>query len=234
MRGNEKNMAKKLGIIGGLGPLATAVFYRKIVEKTVAGCDQDHIETFIYSNTKIPKRVEYILGEQVENPLFELINTAEILEKMGADILVMPCITAHYFYPKMQEAVNIPIIDGVSEIADFLRKNQIKRIGLLATKATIDSNFLQQKFEKLGIETILTENQEKISDIIFKHIKIGDIPDGSCFENIKIELSEKGAQRILIACTDLSLIPLDEKDDKIYLDVMDILADAAVKKCKRE
>ena len=89
-------MSKTLGIIGGMGPLATANLFNKIVLTTHAKSDQDHIHILIDNNTLIPDRTAYLLGNG-EDPLEQLVTSAVRLEKMGAEFLIMPCNTAHYF-----------------------------------------------------------------------------------------------------------------------------------------
>src|SRR5699024_10166329 len=111
---------KTLGILGGMGPLATVKLFEKIVSLTHANKDQEHIHTIIDSNINIPHRSRYILGNG-DDPLNELIKSAKRLENAGADFLVMPCNTAHYFYDKIVAVMNIPFLNMIEETAKYIK-----------------------------------------------------------------------------------------------------------------
>ena len=124
-------MRKKIiGIIGGMGPLATADLFEKIIVHTKAACDQDHLRVIIDSNTNIPDRTAAILHGGAD-PVPELTASARGLERMGAELLVMPCNTAHNFYDAVQGAVSIPVLHMVRLTAQALRERDVKRAGLL-------------------------------------------------------------------------------------------------------
>ena len=128
---------KTVGIIGGMGPLATVDLFGKIVNLTDAKCDNDHIHILIDNNTYIPDRTSYILGDG-ENPIDELVKSAKRLKNMGADFLIMPCNTAHYFYNDIINNVSIPFINMIEETANYINNKNIKKVGLLSTTGTIN------------------------------------------------------------------------------------------------
>jgi aspartate racemase len=101
---------KTIGILGGMGPLATADLYRKIILHTKADKDQDHVHAIIDGNTNIPDRTAYIMGKG-ENPLPEMIKSARTLERAGVDFIIMPCNTAHHFFDQLAKSVNIPLLN---------------------------------------------------------------------------------------------------------------------------
>ena len=101
---------KALGVIGGLGPLATAYFYELVTNMTDVTCDQDHIEILIHSRPQIPDRTGYIIGKSDKSPLPQMIEVGHSLEREGAQILAIPCITAHYFHEELTKNINVPII----------------------------------------------------------------------------------------------------------------------------
>ena len=103
-----------VGILGGMGPEATAEFYRYIVSLTPAGRDQDHIKVLMYSNPKIPDRSRAIT-EGGESPLPYLVESAHVLERAGAGILAIPCNTAHYYLPELQARVDVPVLNMITE-----------------------------------------------------------------------------------------------------------------------
>ena len=112
---------KKLGVIGGLGPLATEYFYSLINKMTDANRDQDHIEMIIYSKPSIPDRTGYILGKSKENPIIPMIEVGRILGELGVDYIAIPCITGHNFYEVLASEIRVPIIHMVKETARELR-----------------------------------------------------------------------------------------------------------------
>ena len=113
-------MGKRLGIIGGLGPLATAYYYELITKMTQVSRDQDHIEILIHSVPQIPDRTGFIVGESKENPLPLLLETGRGLVSQGAECIAIPCITAHYFHQELVEEISVPIIHLVEETAEYI------------------------------------------------------------------------------------------------------------------
>ena len=106
-------MQKSIGIIGGMGSLATCDLFKKIIDMTDAKSDQEHIHICIDCNTNIPDRTKAILGGG-ENPIPEMVRSGIRLQSMGADVLVMPCNTAHYFYDKITPFFDIPLLNRVA------------------------------------------------------------------------------------------------------------------------
>ena len=139
-------MDKKIvGIIGGMGPLATADFFKKIVLNTKANIDQEHIKVLIDNNTDIPDRTSAIIHND-KSPVPQLVKSAVMLWAMGAQILVMPCNTAHYFYSEVQKSVEIPVLNMIELTCSALVQKGVKRAGLLATEGTIKSKIYQNVF----------------------------------------------------------------------------------------
>lgn len=224
---------KKLGIIGGLGPMATAYFLQLLVQMTDAVTDQEHMEIYTISRPSMPDRTRYILGESNESPLPQLIKTGKELKDLGADILAIPCITAHYFHDKLEDEIGIHIINAVKETGDYLQYRNIKRVGIMATDGTVKSMLFQKALGYKGMQSlILSETaQEKLMNIIYHEIKAGKRPLLEEFAEISDELRGKGAQVILLACTELSLMKKRFHLEAGFLDVMEILAAKAVQEC---
>ena len=95
-------MKYDLGIVGGLGPLASSYLYEMITQKTNAKKDQDHLNIVLLSHPAIPDRTKYILNESKENPFPYLLNDCKILENLGVKIISIPCNTSCYFHEKLQ------------------------------------------------------------------------------------------------------------------------------------
>ena len=216
---------KKLGILGGMGPLATALFYEMIVKRTKAECDQDHFNTLIYSNASIPKRVEYLLGQSEENPLNEMIASAKLLEDASCDLIAMPCVTAHAFYKEVSESVKIPFLNMITETINYLKKENIKRVGIMASDGTISAGHLQKNLEENGIEIFLpdSKNQARIRRAIYDEIKKNKKVSRLNLVKVQKHLIRKGAQLNLIACTDLSAYNFEHPLGPKNLDMMEVL-----------
>lgn len=224
---------KRLGVIGGLGPMATAYFMELLTQMTDAETDQEHIEVLIYSKPSIPDRTKYILGESDKNPLPDMIYAGGKLKEAGAELLAIPCITAHYFHNDIEQKLEIPVINGPSETASYLAKEKKTCAGILATDGTLQSKLLQNALNNGGIQSVLPgkESQKKVMSMVYEELKAGKSVDMEKFTQVSAELFEKGAQVILLACTELSLIKKEHKLPAGYLDVMEVMARAAVERC---
>ena len=130
-------MSKSIGILGGMGPLATVNLFKKIIELTDADCDQDNIRIYVDNNTSIPDRTAYILGKG-SDPRAQLIVSAKKLEQIGADFIIMPCNTAHYFYDDIAAEINVPFLNMIEEtLKNIVEQSCSKKIGLLATEGNL-------------------------------------------------------------------------------------------------
>ncbi|MGI6698097.1 MAG: aspartate/glutamate racemase family protein [Clostridia bacterium] len=149
-------MAKTIGVIGGMGPQATVDFFQKILDNTRVERDQDHIHVIIDNNPQIPDRTAFLLGKG-ESPLKSLVNSAVKLQLMGADLLAMPCNTAHYFYDEIVKFVDIPFINMIDEVAAGIRAKNlgVNRVGLLATKGVYSMGIYSRYLQKYGIEAVI-------------------------------------------------------------------------------
>lgn len=224
---------KTLGVIGGLGPMATAYFMQLIIDMTDAFTDQEHIPMIIYNCPQIPDRTKYLLGKSKENPGPQIIACGRKIENAGAELLAVPCITAHALFPEIEKELNIPVLHIIKETAVYLKSEGIKKIGLEATDGTVQTGVFQKELERQGIEVILPspEKQEMVMHIIYNNVKAGRRVDMDRFGQIEAELHERGAEVIVLGCTELSMISRDEKIGHGYLDAMEVLARAAVLQC---
>ena len=231
---NKKNL--KLGILGGLGPMATVYFYEMLTAKTSATCDQDHIDIVISSRASTPDRTAFILGKSKEDPLGIMVEDAKRLEEYGVDLIVMPCNTAHYFYDELSAAVKIPFINIIDETVNYCRKCGYKKVGILATDGTIGANGYQLRLEKAGIEYEIPSPsmQKKVMEIIYDDIKQGKRADMDKFSEISAELTSKGCCSIILGCTELSIIKRDEKLGSLYTDSLEVLAHSSIVACGKK
>lgn len=223
----------KLGIVGGLGPMASAYYIERITEMTEAKLDQEHIEILMHSCPGIPDRTSYILGESSMSPLPKLIEVSKGLVNSGAQLLAMPCITAQYFEKELEKEVNVPFIDAIGETAKYLKDRNINKAALMATDGTVKCGLFQSRLKNEGIECILpdADNQAKIMDIIYNQVKSGKIIDYDEFESVVSYLCDNGAQVVILGCTELSVLKRNHIMPAGILDVIDVMSRAAVLKC---
>jgi len=227
---------KIIGILGGMGPEATIDLFYKIIKSTPAGKDQEHLRIIIDNNPKIPDRTAAILGKG-EDPLPALQEAARNLEKAGADFIIIPCNTAHYFLPLIQESVKIPILNMIEETAKETQKriSQIQKVGLLASIGIYETEIYHRQFKKFNIEIISPEekNKEEVMKIIYI-VKTGNSSEEIKKNILKIaqKLIDKGAEAIIAGCTEIPLI-LKEGDVSVpIIDSTQVLAKVAVQKAR--
>lgn len=227
-------MEKKIiGVIGGMGPIATSHFMELIIRMTEAKIDQEHLDMIIYNIPSIPDRTEFILDHSKPNPLPEIIRIGHMLEKEGVEYLCMPCITAHYFMNELEEAFSKPFINIVSETANYLDRKGIRKAGIMATDGTVSAGLFQNAFLKYGIEPVLPspERQKDVMHIIYENVKANLPVEMDRFQNVELELKGNGAEAIILGCTELSLVKRDETIGSGFLDGMEVLAQTAVRNC---
>ncbi len=224
-----------LGIIGGLGPMATAYFLQLITQMTDAQTDQEHAEILIHSKPQIPDRTSFILGKSNNSPVPDMVEVGKGLAEQGADILAIPCITAHFFQKELEEAIGIPIINAIEETVIYLRDRDIRKVGIMATDGTIESGIFQKALEEAGMEVFVPSKtqQKNVMYLIYENVKAGKTLELSVFQKVSEELLGRGAQVILLGCTELSLLKRDYDLAPLYLDVMEVLARKAVLSCKK-
>ena len=173
------------------------------------------------------------MGLSQENPVDDMIKIGKDLVKQGIDVLAIPCITAHYFQEKLESAIGIPIINAIEETALYLQERGVSKVGIMATDGTIKSGIFRRELESKGIEVIVPseENQKRVMYLIYDNVKAGKEMDKEVFDKVDKELLERGAQVILLGCTELSLIKKDLGMNTNYLDVMEVLARKSVLIC---
>lgn len=227
---------KTLGVIGGLGPMATAYFLQLVVQMTKANKDQEHLDVTILNRPSIPDRTSYILDRSKPSPLPPIREAAKQLEDMGCCCIAIPCITSHYFFEEFSASVKIPFVNIVEETAAYLKACGVKTAGILATVGTVSTNLFQRALEKQGIAYVLPdeEGQKLVMELIYDDVKAGKPVELSKFERVSQMLREKGSECNILGCTELSLIKRDYPLGAGFLDAMEVLAHASVLKCGKE
>ena len=224
---------RKLGVIGGLGPMATAFFMQMVIEMTEADTDQEHIEMLIHNCPSIPDRTSYILGKSREDPGKPMAEIGRRLAEYGAEVIAIPCITANYFYRQLSQQVPVPIINIIEETTRYLVEHHISAVGLMATDGTVQSGLFQKSLTEAGIQVLLpdAQGQQDVMHLIYQNVKATKPAEMNRFERVSEELRAKGAQVIILGCTELSMIRRDEVIGPGYLDAMQVLAKCSVELC---
>lgn len=228
---------KILGIIGGMGPEATAQLYMKMIKATKVKRDQDHFRIIIDSNPKIPDRTKAILGLG-ESPVPYIVETAKNLEKMGVDIACIPCMTSHYFFDEIQAGVEMKIMNAFEELNNYLQKNfqGIIKIGVLATTGTRNTKIFEKYLKDMEI---IYPDERFQSDYVMEAIygegtgiKSG-VTEGRPVE-LLIEAGnnviEKGAEVVILGCTEIGLVLKKDSLSKPSVDPMDVMAEFMVRR----
>lgn len=200
-------MKKTIGIIGGMGPLATVDLFEKITLHTRAARDQDHLHVLIDSNTAIPDRTAALLHGGPD-PRPELIASARRLERMGAQTLIMPCNTAHNYYDDVAAAVSVPVLHMIRLTAQALERAGIGAAGLLATDGTVQTGIYQRSFAGSGVDLLLPDEagQRAVMDMIYRGVKAGDLRyDPAAVRRAMEALLDRGAKTLILGCTELPL-----------------------------
>ncbi|AYC30264.1 aspartate/glutamate racemase family protein [Paenisporosarcina cavernae] len=226
-------MKKTLGIIGGVGPLATMLLGEMIVKHTKAAKDQDHLPFVISNNTSIPDRTAHILDNAKPSPVPKMVEDGKKLTAFGVDVLAIPCNTAHSFYEEIQEQLDIPVLHMIRETAKKTVSLGVKRVGILATSGTIFSKVYQQAFEEVGVETIIPDNdiQELVMSVIYDDVKAGKPTNRENWETIIHAMEQKGCESFILGCTELSIVREELALSEKYIDSLLVLAEAAIVAC---
>ena len=222
---------KIIGILGGMGPEATADLYMKIIRATHVEKDQDHYRVIIDSNAKIPDRTPAILGTG-PSPLPVMLETGRNLQRAGAGFIIMPCNTAHYFHDRLQAGLEIPVLHMIRLSAEDTRRRhpEVSKAGLLASDGTLASR-LYECYGEQGIEIVAPsgESQRDVMDAIYRDIKRGDLETGGkLLHRVAHELMDAGADAVICGCTEVSLVLHDGDLTVPVVDPLQVLAEKAV------
>ena len=221
---------KTLGIIGGMGPMATADLFYKIIANTDSATDAGHIRILIDNNPKVPDRTQAVLSGS-DAPLPYIVDTALRLVQMGADLLLMPCNTSHAYYQQLCDVVSAPIINMVQETAMHTTAMGLHRVGLLATKGTLHARLYEKALSAYGIETVLPSEhgQAEVMSLIYDGVKAGaETFDTTVICGELARMATRGAETFILGCTELPLAFEKYHIHFPYIDPALILARAAI------
>ncbi|HZK09429.1 MAG TPA: amino acid racemase [Clostridia bacterium] len=223
-------MSKTIGIIGGMGPLASVDLQEKIILNTKAASDKEHLHVITDCNTNIPDRTKAIL-EGGESPLAEMKKSAKRLEKAGAQVLLIACNTAHYYLVQLEKEVNLPFISMVDAVLKEVEKKEVKKISILSTKGVYKTGLYQKKCQERSIAYLIPEKKDRqlMMDIIYG-LKAGRLQENTSRMEFFLEAErKKGVELFLLACTELPIYFSYNKIDVPLLDSTLCLALEAIR-----
>lgn len=223
-----------IGILGGMGPLATVDFYRKVIDATPAGTDQEHVPVVVWADPTVPDRSAALSGHGPD-PTPWLVRGAHRLEAMGARLIATPCNTAHAFLDGVRTSVRVPMLDMIAETVAEIRSHhpEVVSVGLLATTGTVRAGLYQRALEAAGLRVVvpgeLTQGEAVTGAI--RRVKAGDLgAAGICLiERATGELAVRGADLLVAGCTELPLLLGERSAGLPVVDPTAVLARAAVR-----
>ncbi len=226
-----QNNKKTLGILGGMGPLATAHFYEMLTRHTSADCDADHLNIIITSTADIPDRTDFIMGQSEISPAPVMCRDAGRLEAAGADVIAIPCNTAHYFHEEIDSSVNIRVLNIVKETAEHVSRRGFRHAGILGTVGTLKIGAYKRELAKFGVECIEPPEhiQTLVTSVIYDYVKAGKRGGEAVFERIADYMFELGCDCLILGCTELPLV--SPENDPRLIDSLETLAYASITAC---
>ena len=224
---------KSIGILGGMGPLATADLFQKIVQLTQAATDRDHIRIYIDDHAQIPDRTAAIL-DGGEDPLPYMEESVRKLTGCGADCIIMPCNTAHFFLPALRKKAPVPILSMLTATEEAAKRAfEGKTAAILATRGTLAAKLYQTEFEKAGLSFLVPDEteQEKLMRVIYDGVKAGAPP--TAYEEdlnaVLSSLTEKGTDFFVLGCTELPIAAKTLQETPPCIDPTEELAKYAIR-----
>lgn len=223
-----------LGIIGGMGPMASAVFYDMISSKTDASCDQENLNLILLSHAGMPDRTRAILSKdeaQIEEVRSKLLADAIFLQNAGCTAIAVTCNTAHYFVNMIEDELDIPFIHLIRETAEAVASRiGAKKVAVLATDGTIETRLYQDELSKRGVIafTPKAEVQALVMHEIYECIKSGKPADEEIWQKIEEYVKAEGCEAAVLACTELSVVRKELSLGSFYFDPMDIMAESCL------
>lgn len=225
-------MLKKLGVIGGMGPEATNFYYARLIARTKASCDQEHIDTVILSHATMPDRTKAILTGHKEALLAAITKDAKDLEMLGVSNIAIPCNTSHYFLKEIQAATKVPIINMIEESVRYVMEAHpdVKKIGIMGTDGTIQAGTYHHACEKRGIipASPREQAQKDVMSLIYDDIKSGRTGDRAKFTRAYDDLMEQGCDAVILACTEISVFKEYYQVPVNCTDAMDVLVKESI------
>ena len=218
---------KPVGILGGMGPEATILLMQKVLTAVPARDDADHVPLIVHQNPRVPSRIAALIDGTGADPGPVLVQMARDLAAAGAGALAMPCNTAHHWRDAIRAATELPFLDMVALTSRHLADRGARRIGMLASPAVRLTRSFDADFAANGLNAVWPEDDSGLLEMI-RAVKAGRRPPATDMADAARELLASGADHVLIACTELSLLTGDLPADMPWTDSLDCLVRAIV------
>lgn len=225
-----------LGVLGGMGPEATQIFYRHLIRRTRAGRDQDHIRVLIFGDSTVPDRTAAILSGNEEPVRAQLTADARTLEQAGCTCLAMTCNTAHHFAPAIQRAVSIPLLHMPDLAVRRAKARGVQRLALLGTEGCMKAGVYQDICAQEGVGCWVPdgETQALLTTLIYDQIKAGLPGDEVLFARIAAAARAAGCDGAALGCTELSVYRERHPLNRFFIDAMEALVEECVAVCGKK
>ena len=223
---------KTIGVIGGFGHETTARFQLQLFEESKRKGTKQNPDILVHL-VPIPKRIEKKLlsnGEGIENYFPYLVDSAQLLEHGGAEVLVMPCNTLHAHIGGIRENVQVEMLSIIDESVKYLQREGVSRVGLLATSSTLNDGLYSNKLDQVGIAYWVPNvgDQRELDGMIGRLVdNMQEFDDRDKLNNMIDSFHQEGADHVLLACTDLPNLQPEHPRVKIHSS-QDILAKATI------
>lgn len=221
---------KSVGVIGGLGPAATLDFFDRIIKRTKAQRDQDHLRVIIDNNTKVPDRNAFADGKG-PSPAAAIAASARGLENAGADFIVMACNTAHAYEAEIREAITVPFISMIDETVLAVADLRPARAGVLAGDACLAANLYQKRLKLAGVEHVLLnpDSQRTFMEVLYR-IKAGDTGETVrlSMATLARKLEAQGAEVLIAGCTEVPLVLTQDDVEAELVSSTDVLVEKTI------
>ena len=221
---------KTVGVIGGLGPLATLDFFDRVLKRTRAVAEQEHLRLIIDNNTKIPDRNAFMRGEG-PSPGPALAASAKGLEVAGAEVIVMACNTTHIWEAEIRAAISVPFLSIIDETAAVVADLRPEAVGVLAVDACLKGGLYQDALKKAGVKALLLseDSQKTFMDLIYR-IKSGDTGDTvkRAMVTLARRLEAQGAEAIIAGCTEIPIVLSADDIDGELVSSTDVLVERTI------
>ena len=227
-----------MGILGGMGPMATSFLFDRIVKHTKADRDQDHIDIVNLNRATMPDRTEEIRTGQGDHFVELAVSDCLQMEQMGVTQIAVPCNTSHYFFDRIQPRIHAELIHMVRETVKEAKRScpEITKLGIMATDGTVSADVYGKECRALGIEPVYPspDRQKDVMHIIYEEVKKGKRGEEDRFYRVVSELMAEGCERIALACTELSYFKQYYTLPAYVIDSTDVLVRTFIERAGKE
>lgn len=236
MTAMEREKEPLLGVLGGMGPEATQIFYRHLIRRTKAKTDQEHLRVLIFGDSAVPDRTAAILSGDTAAVEARLAADAKTLEEAGCTLLAMTCNTAHHFAPAIRAAVGIPLLHMPDLAVRRAKARGVRRLALLGTEGAMKAGVYQEicALEDVNCWTPDGETQALLTTLIYDQIKAGRPEEEALFARAAAAAKAAGCDGAVLGCTELSVYRERHPLDGFFIDAMEVLVEECVTVCGKE